>query len=121
MDVTRPNASGHACGVERVVDQGRQVRDEAQQLLTSLQQAAAEVRETLRERLGHHPYTVLGVGFGVGYILGGGLPSRVTRLLFDVGSRVAVAQLVQQFTVGITASSNGGAHDAAGQPGSSAF
>lgn len=113
MEQTQQTAtSGHSCRVERFYDRSRQVRDETQQLARALQDAYAEIESTVREQFTYHPYTTFGVAFGVGYILGGGLPSRFTRLVFELGTRIAVGKMVQQFTGALVPSNDGGAHAA---------
>ncbi len=87
----------HECAVERLYGRSRRARENFEDLGGALRDTAAELRRTLQEQFEHHPYATFGAGFAAGYILGGGLPSRFTRLIFDFGTRIAVARLAQQF------------------------
>jgi len=52
----------------------------------------AVVREVLHQ-VEARPYATLAVAAGVGYVLGAGLPNWASRLMFSVGSRMALAQV----------------------------
>jgi ElaB/YqjD/DUF883 family membrane-anchored ribosome-binding protein len=75
--------------------------DEARQ---SMSEAAAD----LNERVQQHPWRMLGLAVGAGYILGGGLFSALTgRLLMGglrIGVRVAALPLVREELMGALSS-----------------
>jgi len=50
--------------------------------------------EQARER----PYVFLGVAAGIGFVLGGGLASRLGATLLGVGSRLAASRLLEGLT-----------------------
>ena len=50
--------------------------------------------EQARER----PYVFLGVAAGVGFVLGGGLASRLGSTLLGVGSRLAASRIMEELT-----------------------
>ncbi len=52
--------------------------------------------EQARER----PYLFLGVAAGIGFVLGGGLASRLGGTLLGVGSRLAASRLMEELTTG---------------------
>lgn len=92
----------HEQGAEhknRIVEHTRHVREDAQALAGSLSEAAEEAADYLRVQLQERPYVALGVAAGVGYVLGGGLPSRLTGMLLGVGARLALASVTGAYAV----------------------
>ena len=81
----------------QIMERGRAVLNDARGLASTLEEAFDEIQDYLREQLEQRPYATLAAASGIGYILGGGLPSRLTGLLFGWGSRVALTMAVQQF------------------------
>jgi hypothetical protein len=49
-----------------------------------------------------HPYAMLAAATGVGYVLGGGVPSRLTALLIGLGSRVFLEVAARDLTARLT-------------------
>ncbi len=91
--------------VEKVEKKAKQttkvVRDEAADLQASAQQlydqvgyAVEDAQETITTQLKQRPFVVLGAAIGVGYVLGGGLPTFLTRALLRVGMRAATTVAV---------------------------
>ena len=72
--------------------------NDARGLASTVEEAFDEIQDYLREQLEQRPYATLAAASGIGYILGGGLPSRLTGLLFGWGTRVALTMAVQQLT-----------------------
>lgn len=87
----------HSCAVDRLYDRSRRMRENAHELESTLRDVLTEARSALREQFESHPYTVFGASFATGYVLGGGLPSRFTRFLVTIGTRVAISRMAQQF------------------------
>ena len=52
--------------------------------------------EQARER----PYLFLGVAAGIGFVLGGGLASRLGATLLGMGSRLAASRIMQELAAG---------------------
>jgi hypothetical protein len=77
----------------------------AQQLLRSIEAAGHEVEALLRERVERKPYGTLGAALGLGYVLGGGLPTRLTSALLVVVSRIALAAAAREIVEASSASS----------------
>ena len=94
----KPNGPTGDGRLTRLQERGRDVRRDARELATDLEQAAGEIEGFLREQLQRRPYTTLGAAAGFGYVLGGGIPSRLTRILLDLGTRIAFGMAVQQLT-----------------------
>ncbi len=88
------------CPVARLYERGRRARTNFEDLGSSLRETILELRQTLRDDFERHPYATFAAGFATGYVMGGGLPARFTRLMFDLGTRIAVARVAQQFSRG---------------------
>lgn len=71
-----------------VAERLRELQGEAEALLSTLDRTSGEIEHELRDQLSKRPYAVLAAAAGVGYVLGGGLPSPLTRLLMILGGRV---------------------------------
>ncbi len=90
----------YECPLASLYDYGRRVQANLEDLGGSLRDLTTEMRQTLRDAFERHPYTSWGAGFAAGYVMGGGLPSRFTRLMLDLATRIAVARVAQQFSPG---------------------
>ena len=86
----------------QILARGREVLNEARTLASSLEEAYDEIEEYLREQMEQRPYATLGAAAGIGYILGGGLPSRLTGLLVSLGTRAAFTMAIQQLAPGVS-------------------
>lgn len=84
-------------GDSGLVDQGRQVQHDAEALIASLRETSTGVQDFLAIQVEQRPYSTLGMAAGVGYLLGGGLSSRLTVLLLGAGWRVATALVAREF------------------------
>lgn len=74
-----------------VADWGRQVGHDARVLTATVQDASASLESYLTAQVARRPYGTLGVAAGIGYVLGGGLSSRLTVALFGTATRLALA------------------------------
>jgi hypothetical protein len=70
------------------------VRD-ARRLAADLDDLVGETRASLAYALERHPLLTLGAAATVGYVLAGGLASRLTLLGLGAGARLASASLAQ--------------------------
>ncbi len=82
----------------RLYEQGRQIHREAQALVTAVEEAAAEVAGLLHEQTQRHPYRTLAAAASVGYVIGGGLASRLTKLMLGVGGRLTIALAARELS-----------------------
>ena len=78
-------------------DHYRQIHHDAQTLAAAVQEATDGLQGYLTERVHRRPYVTLGVAAGVGYVLGGGLRSRLTAVLLGAATRVALAVAAREF------------------------
>src|SRR5262245_34734031 len=90
-----PRSDGHD-GLNAFFERSREIRREAEQLAGSVKDATGEVERYLADQAKRRPYAVIGVGMAVGYVLGGGLASRVTAFCLSTASRLAVAFAAQE-------------------------
>lgn len=85
-------------------------RGSAEQAWSHARQAVTDVREVvdLQGRVDRHPFGTLAAAVGIGYVLGGGLFSRLTvRLLgltIRAGLRLAVIPVIQDEILGLASS-----------------
>jgi hypothetical protein len=102
-----PESNGRA---ERILDASRAVGETSRRLADELGGAARGL--DLSEQLQAHPLRTVAIAAGVGYLLGGGLFSPLTRRLVKVGMRALVVPLI---TRQVEALAEGAAMAAAGQ------
>ncbi len=83
-------------------DHCRQIHHDAHALATAVQGAADDVGRYLTEQVEQRPFTTIGVAAGVGYVLGGGLRSRLTALLLGTATRVAMALAARELAIRVS-------------------
>ncbi len=83
---------------------GRQIQHDAQTLVTTLQDAANDAQHFIVDELKRNPFATLAVAAGVGYVLGGGLSARMTKVMVGVGTRLAMAVAARELSVWVDAS-----------------
>lgn len=60
-------------------------------------QVAEFVETGVRHQMEERPWATLAAAFGLGYVLGGGLPKMAARAVTAVGIRYAALQLLRKF------------------------
>jgi len=80
----------------RIHERGREAYREAQQLASTLEEGVDEIGQFLRDQCEQRPYVTLATATAIGYVLGGGVPSRLTGFLFGLGSRFAVEMFLRE-------------------------
>ena len=80
--------------VRDLYEQGERLRADLRALAEAATQFTRGWRSLVRDRMERRPYATLAAAAGVGYVLGGGLPTSLLRVLVGVGSRIAVERLV---------------------------
>jgi hypothetical protein len=91
----------HIPSTHDLLEQGRRVRDDFTAFFGSAKYFAQGWRHLVRERLDQQPYATLAVAVGVGYVLGGGVPTGLVRMLATWGGRVALERTVMHYASGI--------------------
>ena len=79
-----------------VGDHGRQIQHDAEALAATVWDATDGVQRYLTAQVEQRPFSTLGVAAGVGYVLGGGLSSRLTAVLLATATRVATALVARE-------------------------
>jgi len=95
-----------AQGQQRLVQGGRQIQSDVQQLYSHVRATSEDFETYLTEQVHQRPYTVLGTAAAVGYLLGGGLSSKLTLMAFGVVTRFAMALAAREMA---TRAATGGA------------
>jgi len=94
-------AIGEGNRIERLQQRGARVRRGVSGLTSEVEGALGDFERTVREQLATRPYATLGAATGLGYLLGGGLPGGLGRLLFGMGGRMAFVMMAQKLTGGL--------------------
>ena len=76
---------------------------EAETLLGTLDQTTGELETALGAQMSERPYGLLAAAAAVGYVLGGGLPSGLTRLALAIGGRIGVEYLWREVSARLVA------------------
>jgi hypothetical protein len=84
-----------------LVEEGQHVWEELFELVAAARRTRREGRDLLREVMEDKPYVALAIAAAGGYVLGGGVPRWVTRLAFDVASRMAGLILAERIAAGL--------------------
>jgi hypothetical protein len=71
------------------------LRDDLHLLREAAQRRRDELVGWARRAVDEHPFAAVGLGVAAGYVLAGGLFSRVTLRLVGIGARMYFARLVQ--------------------------
>ena len=72
-------------------DHCREIDHDAHALAAAVRDVTNDLEGYLTEQVHRRPYVTVGVAAGVGYVLGGGLRSRLTAVLLGAATRVALA------------------------------
>jgi hypothetical protein len=73
---------------------------------TAVRGAVIDIDHLLTEHVHENPARTLAVAAGLGYILGGGLRSPLTSLVFGIGSRIAIAIAARELAARLGISSD---------------
>jgi hypothetical protein len=112
-DSNGPNGAPSTTGTQprdprSLGDHCRQIRHDAQALAIAVRETTDELERFLTEQVEERPYTTLGVAAGVGYVLGGGLRSRVAGVVLGTATRLAMTlaarELAARLSPGASAS-----------------
>jgi hypothetical protein len=87
----------HVPSTHDLLEQGRRVRDDFNALVGAAKYFAQGWRDLVRDRLEHQPYATLAVAVGVGYVLGGGVPTALARTLATWGGRIALERTLVHY------------------------
>jgi hypothetical protein len=77
-------------------DHGRRIHHDAATLAAELRGTATDLERYLTDQVKRRSYSTLGVVAGIGYVLGGGLRSRLTVVLLGAATRLVAALAVRE-------------------------
>lgn len=80
---------------DRLSEHGKQLKKSLGEATDATRAASHELAEASRSQLRSSPYLTLGMAFGLGWILGGGIPPRAFTFAAGLGSRVALSMLLK--------------------------
>ncbi len=99
MDTTTDTFSGaHASAMDPTTTD--EVREAVDDVASSLEQLYRVSDAYVGRQAEERPYAVLGAALGVGFVLGGGLTSRLGGVLATLGSRLLLSRLVDDWLAG---------------------
>lgn len=83
--------------VDEVLRHTRAIRSETQELFGELRDASEQFQRALdlKGRMERHPYATMAAAAGVGYVLGGGLFSRMTATAVRLGVRALLVPMLR--------------------------
>lgn len=87
----------------RLREYGREVKEDRDAMVEAARGAVTELTDLAREQVTERPYTVLGSTFGLGLVLGGGLPLSVVGFTARAAAGMVVRQMVEGALPGGTA------------------
>ncbi|MDZ4684422.1 MAG: hypothetical protein SH850_04980 [Planctomycetaceae bacterium] len=97
-------SAGNREDMHALADHGRQIQHDAEALAAHVRDAGSSLQGFLTEQVEQRPLTTLGVAAGLGYLLGGGLSSKLTVLMFGVATRIGAAVIAREVAAQISQS-----------------
>jgi ElaB/YqjD/DUF883 family membrane-anchored ribosome-binding protein len=95
----------------------RQIRGDAQTLVTHVSEAGGELQSYVTDAVRERPIGTLAVAAGIGFLLGGGLSSRLTAIAFGIGTRFAMAMAAREMGQWTLQSAGGSRRESRGSQG----
>jgi hypothetical protein len=99
----RPNAArrtgADGPSTRELLRESRRLSEDFTALADAASHVASGWQALVRAQLARQPYATLAVATGVGYVLGGGVPTAVVRALAGLGGRWAVERAIARFIV----------------------
>lgn len=83
-------------------EHARQIRQDATSLATEVRDTRNDLERTLTEQMTERPWLTLGMAAGAGYLLGGGLRSRLTVVMLGAATRLATAMAARELGARMT-------------------
>jgi len=88
-------AEPDALNLDELTQGMQRLSQDGQQLFATVSTVVGSARGMLLKSVSENPYGTLGAAAGVGYVLGGGLSSALTRMGAKVGARILIARVVK--------------------------
>jgi ElaB/YqjD/DUF883 family membrane-anchored ribosome-binding protein len=83
-------------GMRGFSDATKHFRDDAKQLATSVGELSSQAQHAVNAIMQDNPYAAVGAAVGIGFLLGGGLRSRLAGALIAFGGRYFVNNMATQ-------------------------
>lgn len=99
-----PSASSDGNRIARIQQKGQRVRREMSGFTAEVEGAFGDLERVVRDQLEQRPYATLGAASALGYVLGGGVPVVLGRMLFGMGGRLAFVMMAQRLREGFSSS-----------------
>jgi len=97
MRLARGPLNGAApLSARELLDETARLRADLAALAQTSQRAVRGWRRYVRRRVEEQPYATVVVAAGIGYVLGGGLPTSLVRAVIGIGSRLAAERVLSQ-------------------------
>ena len=91
-----PSTMRDGSRIERLQFKGQRVREEVSGLSAELEEALGDLDRVVRQQLERRPYMTLAAASGLGYVLGGGVPVALSRMMMGMGGRLAILMLAER-------------------------
>lgn len=103
-----------------LAEHGRQLQEGATALIEEVRDTTGELERYLSDQMKRHPYQSLGAAAGIGFVLGGGLQSRLTLVVLGAATRLATAFALREVGARLFPADAGSTQSTAPGPGSGA-
>lgn len=99
----RPNAARGTApnrpSTQELLQESQRLSDDFAALAAAASHVAGGWQALVRAQLARQPYATLALATGVGYVLGGGVPTVVVRALVGLGGRWALERAIARLIV----------------------
>jgi len=99
--------SANGLSSDSLAERGRILKHDAQALTGSVRESAEIFQRYVSEQVEQRPYTTVAIAAGVGYVLGGGLATRITAATFGAVYRIGLALAARELSSRIAMSGVG--------------
>ena len=89
--------NGSTPSARDLLAESQRLREDVVALAGAVRHVTHGWEDVLRDRLERHPYSTLAAVAGIGYVLGGGLPTSLLRIALGVGGRFAFERALSRF------------------------
>lgn len=84
---------------QSLINAGRQLQSDAKTMASHAQEASSELQTYVTQQVRQRPVVTLAAAAGIGYVLGGGLSSKLTLLMLGMATRFGMAIAAREMSV----------------------
>lgn len=88
--------AGTSSGTRPIAEHAREIRRDASALAEDLRDTRQELESAFGEEFTQHPLRTVGIALGVGYVLGGGLTTRLTFSMLGAATRLTTLLMLSR-------------------------